>query len=49
MQTYNISHSSDIVEELPCVDIELKKARCRVKALKVTRVVFHLLSLSVDC
>lgn len=49
MQTSDISHAFDIVEELPCVDIELKKARCRVKALKVTRVVILFLSLSVDC
>lgn len=39
MQTSNISHASDIVDELPFVDIELKKAHCRVKALKVCRVV----------
>lgn len=29
--------SSDVVDELPCVELELNKARCRVKAFKVTR------------
>lgn len=28
------------MEELPCLDVELKKAGCRVKALKVTSVSF---------
>lgn len=29
--------SSDVVDELPRVELELNKARCRVKAFKVTR------------
>lgn len=29
--------SSDVVDELPRVELELNKARCRVKAFEVTR------------
>lgn len=33
---YYILVSSDVVDELPRVEVELNKAQCRVKAFKVT-------------